>query len=673
MKVLFTTTLAVGLLVIAGTSYSQSRTSKNFPSVATPMKYGNSGVMPEYRGSLTNEPTASAFPSSPLSSLVSIPGASSLGISGKWYTQGIRGLHNIQVDPDQPNNIHAVIMTAPNVTLNDTIGSKFPTRNVFYTFSADGGATWKTAVKLNKFRSGYPDMVLYKRGGKYVPVIIDHQYISASSTNFQTSIFVETGNPGDGTFAEADCDRTPFSGGDIDIIWPTVAISPDGTTAYVLASVSPASGSQAYDYLQFGTFTLGANGTPSAWSGWKSGPGSIDGTGLSTAGQYAMRISPAGKIGVTWHNWDISSPDFGIYYSESTDGGQNWLKTSKAVYTNVLGDYPDPGSGGFYFRNGGGIDMMFDGETPVVVFDAYASQLNFGSQGSSYIPESGSLLYWRDGMTLPAILVSRADGHQTDLQPSLVDGSFLSSWVNTSTVDPQGPTVSNPTIAVSGIAKIWSIYYDAWANNDSSFDYTARTADNKADTTTVLPFHSIYRLTTTDNGTSWTNTPVRANDPSTDAATHVDYNFPSVSSYNVVGADGVTNYVVFAADSAAGEWLAPRQPGFDDVGYYFTTDKVLAASVHGSVAASSTLSIGNAYPSPSFGETTLPFELRTAGRVSVWIEDLLGRRVRNVYTGMVAAGEQSVRVETSGLPAGVYRCVVSTNQATVSTTISVLN
>src|SRR5438128_7601753 len=60
------------------------------------------------------------FPNAPLSPMISVPGATPLGISGKWYTQGVHGLHNIQVDPDNPNNIHAVVMTALNVTDNDT-------------------------------------------------------------------------------------------------------------------------------------------------------------------------------------------------------------------------------------------------------------------------------------------------------------------------------------------------------------------------------------------------------------------------------------------------------------------------------------------------------------------------------------------------------------------------
>src|SRR5205085_8442923 len=112
-----------------------------------------------------------------------IPGATPIGISGKYHVQSSHGgLHNIQVDPDDPMKIHALVMTALNVKITDTTtAANFPQRNIYYTFSSDGGQHWTGAKKVAPFRAGYPAMVLYKRNGVYVPIIGAHRFISATS------------------------------------------------------------------------------------------------------------------------------------------------------------------------------------------------------------------------------------------------------------------------------------------------------------------------------------------------------------------------------------------------------------------------------------------------------------------------------------------------------------
>ena len=70
----------------------------------------------ESESTVYSQPDFSSFPTSPLSSLISIPGATPIGIKGKYHSQTIHGgLHNIQVDPDDPLKIHAIVMTALNV------------------------------------------------------------------------------------------------------------------------------------------------------------------------------------------------------------------------------------------------------------------------------------------------------------------------------------------------------------------------------------------------------------------------------------------------------------------------------------------------------------------------------------------------------------------------------
>ena len=60
------------------------------------------------------------------------------------------------------------------------------------------------------------------------------------------------------------------------------------------------------------------------------------------------------------------------------------------------------------------------------------------------------------------------------------------------------------------------------------------------------------------------------------------------------------------------------------------------------------------YPNPSRTSATLAFRLDATGSVRLTLVDALGRTVAVLHDGELAAGEQTVRVDTSRLPAGVY-------------------
>src|SRR5690349_2094926 len=56
---------------------------------------------------------------------IPIPGTTSLGLGGPYQQQfANRGLHNIVVDPDHPNNLHAAVTFAQNITEADTVGGR---------------------------------------------------------------------------------------------------------------------------------------------------------------------------------------------------------------------------------------------------------------------------------------------------------------------------------------------------------------------------------------------------------------------------------------------------------------------------------------------------------------------------------------------------------------------
>jgi len=665
------------ILMLSIAPYSLQSQTKNAASHMKP-RHGLGMVSSE--SSKTTIPEVkdnNSFPADPLSSLITVPGATPLGISGKWYLQGVHGLHNVQVDPDNPMNVHAVVMTALNVTTDTSTANFFPTRNVYYTFSADGGATWKTPKALGTTRAGYPDMILYKRNGVYVPVIADHHFASASVTDLFCSIYVESGNPGDGNFKIGNCDRTTFSSAAHDIIWPIIAASNDGKKLYIIASVSPPStNSSAYDYIQFGSFDLDPQtGAPSNWSSWQAGPGANSSPGLAIGQTYSLRISPSGKMGIVWQSYDLQTPDFGLYLGESTDNGTTWTDPV-SVFSTVTSTLPaitDPNFKGdptIYLQAGEGIDMYYDKEVATVIFAGEFGTLNFQvGDNNSFLPASGTLLMWRNGMATSQILVSQNGGDQTDLPAALDNGAFLSTYVNTSIIDPQNTNLLSPTIALTSNEKIWSIIFEAWVNNDSG-QYTRTASDGVSDTTIYLPFHSIYRITTTDNGSSWTSAPEITNDISLPTAKHNDYRFPEASTWNPL-TGGVTNYTLFDADTAAGNWFNPGEPGFDDVSWFFKKDALGVNGVKAS-AAQEVLSLNQNYPNPFIASTTIPVVMKDDDMVTLSVADILGREVAIVYHGRLSAGEHNIPFSAPNLGAGIYTYTLKTSTGSVSRTMSLI-
>ena len=77
-------------------------------------------------------------------------------------------------------------------------------------------------------------------------------------------------------------------------------------------------------------------------------------------------------------------------------------------------------------------------------------------------------------------------------------------------------------------------------------------------------------------------------------------------------------------------------------------------SVHGPKPSSAGLELGAVHPNPASARTRLmvnapdPLDLRIA------LYDVLGRRVRTVYEGWVAAGMRPIELRVDGLPSGVY-------------------
>lgn len=623
---------------------------------------------------ISNGQPSSSVPFDPISSLVSIPGGYDLGLLTKWHLASNGGpLHNIQIDPSNPQKIHACIMAALNTTpAQTTTDSFYPNRRVFYFYSGDGGQTWTAPKPLSSLRTGYPSMILIKRNEDYIPVIAAHRNFAEVGTDIATALYIETGAPGAGVFKEVITSRETYSGIASDILWPAIAVSKDGTKILTIASVSAPTNS-LLTYMQFGVFTLNSEKTDATWSGWIAGPGPDEQSSITTGGFYAIRVAASGKVGVVWKNYDVNTPDLGLYISETTDNGATWSSPENFYYTLESGLSDQTGNSVFIIPNDG-LDFFYDGEVPSVVFSTY-----YATQQGTYYPATGGLLYWKKGMAEARILLLGSLGDQNELHQPEFESSFLSPWTSAGYLNFQGNTnLSHPVLSLSSDPSKYSIYFTAIENGDTGVvaqfveaSLPAGATDSTYDTTESMAYSSIWKMTTQNGGATFT-APVKilGNAEETPQELRIDYRFPQTSFFTPSGGGQSLEHVMFAVDTCPGTGVNGAKAGFNDAQWVlkqFPTNAVKSYSyVNG-------LSLGQNYPNPSVsGATVVPFELSNVGEVVLTVTDLIGREVLTISKGRMEAGKHSLPIDISSLTNGVYQYTLRSSGETLSRLMTVV-
>jgi len=652
----------------AGISIGQSRINTSLYSKTMVKNISN-----EKSIHLATDEQSSSLPFNPLSSLISIPGAYDLGLLTKWHLATNGGpLHNIQIDPSNPLKIHACIMGAENVTPAQTVTANYyPTRRVYYFYSSDGGQTWTAPKTVSNLRTGYPAMILIKRGNDYIPVIAAHHNDSQSGDNVSTFLYIETGAPGDGTFKEVETSRDTYGGVAHDIIWPSIAVSKDGSKVFVVSSVF-ATTSNLLSSIQFGVFTLNEAKSDATWSGWLPGPGVDETSSITNAGFYMIRVAESGKIGIVWKNYDANTPDLGLYLSESNDNGQTWSSPENFYYTLESG-LADQGNTVFVIPNDG-LDFFYDGDDPTVVFSTY-----YATQQGTYYPGTGGLLFWKKGMSEARFLLQASLGSQDELHVPEYESSFLAPWTSASYLSFQGNTnLANPIISVSADPKKYSIYFSALEVGDTGVvtqfieaSLPTGATDSTYDTTESLAYSSIWKMTTLNGGATFTEpTKVAGNSEGMPQEQRLDYRFPQTSNYTPSASGSSLEPVMFAVDTCPGTAVDGAKAGFNDAHWVlkaFPTNSVRNYSYGNGI------SLGQNYPNPSIaGKTVVPFELLVGGEVTLTVTDLIGREVLSISKGRMEAGKNSLSIDVSSLSNGAYQYTLSSGGEVLSRLMTIV-
>lgn len=78
------------------------------------------------------------------------------------------------------------------------------------------------------------------------------------------------------------------------------------------------------------------------------------------------------------------------------------------------------------------------------------------------------------------------------------------------------------------------------------------------------------------------------------------------------------------------------------------------------------------YPNPFNPTTTIRFDVPEASKVSLFVYDMLGRRVASLVDGVVSAGNHTATFDARTLPSGAYIYRLETPEGTFTKTMLLL-
>jgi hypothetical protein len=110
-----------------------------------------------------------------------------------------------------------------------------------------------------------------------------------------------------------------------------------------------------------------------------------------------------------------------------------------------------------------------------------------------------------------------------------------------------------------------------------------------------------------------------------------------VLSFAVIGTD------IFAGSGSSGVWRRPL------------SQMINLSAVEPAPSLQYTL---RAYPNPFTQSTTINFTTPESGVVDVSVVNLLGTEVARIFSGELSEGENTFTWNATGLPDGMYECIV---------------
>jgi hypothetical protein len=497
---------------------------------------------------------------------------------------------------------------------------------------------------------------------------------------------METGNPGDGKFVGMDANQTTSDGlSGVAIIWPSVAISSDGTKAYVVAAYDNPSTASSVDDLQFGWFDISDAG-PTSFNGWFLGPEDGLSDGLAFEGQYSINVSDSGSVGVAWVSYNFTGAgtvdsERALFYAvtrhpelATTDPTADTAWTDQVALWEPEDSTSELANATDAYLVADGVDLVYQGEIPYITFSAHDQDLI----GNEYYPGTGVLGFWTPKLNqgtpdsgAPILLMSLHRANAYDNSGSFTDGSILSDW-SRNYVDPVGLTnIEYPTISHPPKSSEWNIYFQAWLNYDTTSDMIFSTEGSTTIDTVSEIYSSICRMYTFDNGNTWTASTVLTN-AQNGSGQKFDYRYPEVSTFLPTNQGTITYPILFAADTAAGVFEDPGYPNWDIMDWYYEADTLSVPSAVEPQSPSIGLMLQQNYPNPSTGVSNISFTTPEESNVLLTVEDVLGRTIATLVNGPLGPGDHSFTFNAGDLPNGVYSYTLRADGQSVTKSMSLI-
>ena len=501
-------------------------------------------------------------------------------------------------DPVNPNNVHAVYMTA------DYNDPSFANRRCKYFFSSDRGVTWTFIAEVpNGYRSGFVCITGLSNGNA---LIANHSNVGGGST--RTQVFADI-FPGLGSFDRLD----PGTGGHIpEPIWPRLAATSSITNTNKFVVVTASQGDSAF--YNIGTSLT----TPGTFLGWTSYNG-------TSAENYAVARGADGRIGIAYLINDVFYPSQAgdLYFMESTNNGSSFSTPLKIFDAN----FSTPGDSLGAMR---AVSLVYKNNSPKVAFSIIKQDPTAGT----YFPLfPNKCMFWSNTLpgTDPNRSITVADQNNVWMpQDSLYQG------VN----DVYAP-FDRPVIGVS-------------ANNNALFYSLMAITNRFGGSVDTSNYRAQYLTVSGNDGLTW-KTPVRIT-PTTPV---MDWTYASMSPESDMDASYYYVNMTIQKDTIPGSFVNGTTNGPSLAQQMFTRitirrDSIITGgnNLFGEIPVN--YNLYQNYPNPFNPVTNIKFDLPKNGSVTLKVFNILGRELTTLVNEKIGAGSYETEWDGLGYPSGVY-------------------
>ena len=482
--------------------------------------------------------------------------------------------------------------------------------------------------RLEPIRTGYPTLGYLKNTGD---VIISHS--TASYTHQEGTNAVKGAMPF--SFFQANS-TLPLGSGPHGAIWPRIAIGGAGDSSIHLianysdtfAIVQGVKQPMVYSRSQNSGTTWDIIGAPM--------PGLDNTRQLYGAGdEYAIAASG--------NNVAILSGGIGHHVTlwKSTDNGTSWVRslvdsfpyTPDYTATAPFGNDSIP-------TNDGSMDVMYDAGNNIHVVYAL-SKAGRNSTGSGvFMPGTVGLVYWNDITNTKVNIPIPLSAIDADADGQYKIGDFSTDITK---CRYRNLSILNmPNIGMDASGNIF-VTFSLIADNDT-------TADGQG-------FRDIWVVSSTNGGANWT----APTNLTSFIGQGLEQAFPSL-------AKRVDNYlhIIFQEDVEPGTALTNSDADGINSIMYLKVDKTLVTTGIHQTQNNDLFTVGQNFPNPLNGQTTIPVNLTKTANVSVSVSNIVGQKVIEMSMGNINPGYHNIDVDAAKLNAGIYFYTVKAGNYSVT-------